>query len=312
MPDSVLITSAAGQTGTRLIRLLKARGVDQIRALVTRDASAEKVRALGAQPVMGDLRDGVALRQAMQDVETIYHIAPTLYFEEYKMHKVVLDAATASSIRHFVLHGVIAPYLQTLNFHWAKQLLINDLFAAGLPYTILLPTNFMQNINWTWPIIADEGRWELPYSPETPLSWVDLDDVAEAAANVITGSGDEYATYELVGTDSILSRRQIADLMTAELGRTVEAVRVDTDAYLAKYKDQPFFQRMTLDELSQIRAMFEGYDQVGCPAGNAKALSMLLGRPATSYRDFLKRLAEQMKAPQADGSITSYGLPSSA
>ena len=45
MTKTILITAASGQTGTRLIRQLVARGV-RPRALVRRAASAERVRSL--------------------------------------------------------------------------------------------------------------------------------------------------------------------------------------------------------------------------------------------------------------------------
>ncbi|MBC7781439.1 MAG: NmrA family NAD(P)-binding protein [Proteobacteria bacterium] len=307
----ILITSAAGQTGTRIIRLLVARGA-AVRGFVQSEASADKVRALGAQAFRGDLRDAQALGDAMRGVERLYHIAPTLSFREHEMGRGVVDAAVRAGLRHFVLHGVMAPYLQNINYHFAKELIQWDLYRSGLPYTVMLPTNYMQNVNWTWPTIVERGEWQLPYDPERRLTWVDLDDLAEAAANVLTEPDHAYGTYELCGSNSFLSRVEIARLMSNALGREVRAVKVPVEAYLDACRRMPFFSRMRTEELDQIRAMFTDYDEYGMPAGNAKVLSMLLGRPASSYAQFLQRLAEAWrKGAGAGGSaLTHYGLPS--
>jgi NAD(P)H dehydrogenase (quinone) len=305
MAMTVLITAAAGQTGTRLTRLLVQRGV-RVRGLVTKSSSAEQVMRLGGEPCIGDLRDAEALQKAMHGVDKVYHIAPTLSYDEHAMGRLVLAAAQAAGVRHFVLHGVMAPYLQNINYHYAKEKLQWDLYRSGMPYSVLLPTNFMQNISWSWPTIARDGRWELPYDVDKKLTWVDLDDVAEAAANVLTEPGHELGTYELCGSHAFLSRREIAALMTSELGRTVQAVKTDADGYLERYRRNPFFARTTQQELDQIREMFVDYDRHGMPAGNPKVLSMLLHREAGSYREFLAKLN---RADDGASAVTNYGLP---
>jgi uncharacterized protein YbjT (DUF2867 family) len=303
--EPILVTAAAGQTGTRLVRLLAQRGAD-VRGLVTKAFSAEKIQSLGATPYHGDLRDADALRAAMKGVQKVYHIAPTLSYDEHSMGRIVVDAAKAAGVEHFVLHGVIAPYLQNINYHYAKEKIQWDLYRSGMAYSVLLPTNFMQNISWSWSTIAREGRWELPYCADKRLTWVDLDDVAEAAANVLTEPGHEFGTYELCGTHAFLSRREIAAMMTEELGTNVVAVKTGIDEYLERYRNSPFFARTTPEELDQIREMFVDYDKHGMPAGNPKVLSMLLHRQATSYRDFLAKLNRPEAAPSG---ITNYGLP---
>lgn len=283
----ILLTCAAGQTGTRLIPHLIKRG-KKVRGLVTRKESAEKVAALGAEPVFGNVRDEAAVRTALKGVEKFYYIPPSLAANEEILNRTIIGLAKAAGIKHFVLHGAIAPYLQDVSFHWAKLTANIDLYHSGMPYTVLVPSNFMQNIMWTWPVVVDQGRWELPYRTDLPLAWVDVDDVAEAAANVLTGSGDEYATYELAG--AVLSRDAIAKLVGAHLGRPVQAVRADPDTFMAKLKAAPRYAGRSQDEFDQIRGMFRHYDQVGCPASNTKVLSMLLGRPATSFAQFVKKL----------------------
>jgi uncharacterized protein YbjT (DUF2867 family) len=205
---------------------------------------------------------------------------------------------------------VIAPYLQHINYHWAKQLIQADLYRSGLAYTVMLPTNYMQNVSWTWPLISRDGRWELPYGIDKKLTWVDLDDVAEAVANVLLEDGHEYGTYELCGRDGFLSRREIASILGRVAGRKIEAVKSDVDAYLAHCRTQPFFARMSDEEIDQIRAMFEDYDTYGMPAGNSNVLSMLLGRPANDYLAFARKLVFD-RTSSAGGILTSYGLPTS-
>jgi NAD(P)H dehydrogenase (quinone) len=303
----ILVTSASGQTGTRLIAQLVRRGMP-VRGQVVRPQSAQKIAALGATPVVADLRDAAAMGAAMHGVDRVYHIAPSLAYKEHEMGKVVLAAARDAGVQHFVLHGVMAPYLQHLPFHWAKECMQVDLYRSGIPYTVLMGTNYMQNISWTWPAIVERGEWILPYSTEKRLTWLDLDDAAEAAANVLTEQGHDYASYELCGTDSFLSRAEIAAMMSRALGKPVRAVKIGIDEYLAEARAMPFFSRFREEEIGQIRAMFIDYDAYGLPAGNSKVLSMLLGRPAASYAQFLERLAQGLSIGAAPAAH-SYGLP---
>lgn len=304
----ILVTSASGQTGTRIIPHLVRRGVP-VRGQVVRHESAAKIAALGATPVVASLRDAAAMHDAMRGVERIYHIAPSLAYEEHEMGRVVLQAACEAGVKHFVLHGVMAPYLQHLPFHWAKECMQVDLFRSGMPYTVMMSTNYMQNLSWTWPTIVERGEWILPYSPDKRMTWLDLEDAAEAAANVLTEPGHEYASYELCGTDSFLSRTEIAAMMTRTIGKPIRAVKIGIEEYLRQARQMPFFERFSEEEIGQIRAMFAEVDAYGLPAGNSRVLSMLLGRPAGSYARFLERLAGSIARGGASGSSTTYGLP---
>jgi uncharacterized protein YbjT (DUF2867 family) len=285
----ILVTCAAGQTGARLLRILKARGVP-VRGLVRRKESAERIAALGAEVAYGDVRDLDSLRTALKGVDKIYYISPSLVAGEEALNRSVIGVAKAGGVKHFVLQSAIAPYLQDVSFHWARLTANVDLFHSGMPYTVLVPANFMQNILWTWPLVAEQGRWELPYRTDLPLSWVDAEDLAEAAANVLTGSGDEYATYELAG--AVLSRDAIARLVGDALGRPLAAVRADPETFMSKLAAAPRYAGRSAEELNQIRGMFRHYDQAGCPAGNTRTLAMLLGRPVTTYAEFAYRLAK--------------------
>ena len=109
--------------------------------------------------------------------------------------------------------------------HWLKMRVEELLFASGLAFTILQPAAYMQNVLAHWDRIVGEGVYPVPYPVETRLSLVDLEDVAEAAAIVLTEPGHAGATYELAGPEA-LTQTEVANILGQQLGRTVHAQAV--------------------------------------------------------------------------------------
>ncbi|HUA75016.1 MAG TPA: NAD-dependent epimerase/dehydratase family protein [Solirubrobacteraceae bacterium] len=75
--SAAFVTGGSGFVGGRLIERLRARE-HEVRALARSDAAAEKVRALGAEPVAGELGDRAALRAGAEGCELAFHAAATL------------------------------------------------------------------------------------------------------------------------------------------------------------------------------------------------------------------------------------------
>jgi dihydroflavonol-4-reductase len=72
----VLITGATGWVGGAVLRRL----IDDpehrpVRALVRTNTAAEQIRAIGAEPVFGDVRDPASLTVAMTRCDVVYHVA---------------------------------------------------------------------------------------------------------------------------------------------------------------------------------------------------------------------------------------------
>jgi nucleoside-diphosphate-sugar epimerase len=72
--DGAFVTGGSGFIGGRLIERLVSEGVT-VKALARSDRSAGKVRALGAEPVAGDLDDPAALTAGMRGAELVFHAA---------------------------------------------------------------------------------------------------------------------------------------------------------------------------------------------------------------------------------------------
>jgi uncharacterized protein YbjT (DUF2867 family) len=283
----ILITGAAGKTGRALIRALTPRG-EPLRALARRPEQAQTLAALGvAEVVVGDLLDGPAVRRAMRGVRAVYHLAPNVSPHETVIGENVIAAARAAGVERFVFHSVLHPQVEDMPHHWQKMRVEEMLFASRLPFTILQPTAYMQNLLAYWQRICEAGVYAVPYPPETRLSLVDLEDVAQAAAIVLTEPGWLGATLELVGTPP-LSQTEVAEALSRHLKRPVSAAAVPLEMWEqnARSSGMGEYQRTALLQ------MFRYYAQHGL-IGNSTVLKWLLQREPASLDAFIERTIQE-------------------
>jgi nucleoside-diphosphate-sugar epimerase len=76
-PSSAFVTGGSGFIGGRLIKRLVGGGA-RVRALARSDASAAKVKALGAEPARGDLEDPASIATGADGCEVAFHLAAHL------------------------------------------------------------------------------------------------------------------------------------------------------------------------------------------------------------------------------------------
>lgn len=287
MSAMILVTSAAGKTGRAVIRALATKR-EPIRALIHRPDQAPSLQALGAQETqVGDLLDQTAVQRAVDGVRAIYHMAPNVSPDEIPMGQSVISAAQSVDVERLVFHSVLHPHIEAMPHHWKKARVEELLFASGLSFTILQPTAYMQNVVAAWDQITKQGRYPVPYSLETRMSLVDLEDVAEAAARVLTEPGHSGATIELVGTPG-MSPRDIVELLSTELDRPVSVEVVPLDAWERSARATGLGEY----QVSALSKMFVYYEEHGL-TGNPQALTNVLGRQPTSFPAFVRRVIQE-------------------
>jgi len=71
---TVFVSGATGTLGRPVVRQLLAAG-HRVRALAHGDAGIERIRRLGAEPVLGDLFDPSSLTTAMAGADAVLHLA---------------------------------------------------------------------------------------------------------------------------------------------------------------------------------------------------------------------------------------------
>lgn len=282
----ILVTGAAGKTGRAVISALVSSGAT-VRALVHRLDQTPSVETLGVQDIIvGDMRSRDDLERAAAGVRAVYHIPPNVSPDEVLIGQVVIAAARSAGIEHIVFHSVLHPQTERMPHHWYKLRTEERLVESGMPFTILQPAIYMQNILAHKDQITKLGIFPVPYSVGTRLSLVDLEDVAQVARLVLTGDGHVGATYELVGTLAI-SQSEVAETLSRVLNREVRAESITRESWI----EQARIAGLDDHRIETLVKMFIFYERCGFP-GNPKILGCLLNREPTSFTAFAERMAK--------------------
>ena len=280
----ILVTGSGGKTGQAIIKAVSSKK-QNIRAFVRSNNHGETVLKLGAtEVVVGDLMDEDAFQRATHGVEMIYHICPNVSPHEIEIGDNAISAAKQSGVAHFVYHSVLHPQIEAMPHHWLKMQVEEMIFASGIPFTILQPTAYMQNITGRLEDIKKSGVYSVPYSLDTKISLVDINDVAEVAATILCQAGHEGATYELCSPDKP-TQHEIAEMLSAELNETIEAKRISIDEWQesARKSGMGNFQ---IDTLSKMFAYYEENHL----QGNSNVLEMLLSKAPTTLKAVLSKV----------------------
>ena len=276
----VLVIGAAGKTGRAVTRALLARGVG-VRAAVRPGSTSPVYAGRSVREVPLDLETGEGLPVAVAGVSAVYHLAPNVHPDEVDIAERVVDTAVAQGISRFAFHSVLHPDDASMPHHLRKaeaERVVRERLAGA---TVLRPAAYHQNLVDA----ALAGHVAVPYSLDAPFTNVDLDDVAEVAARVLTEGGHEDATYDLAGPES-LSVREMAAFATTSLGHPVDAVQLDRNAWAGGPGAS-----LPAQARNDLLAMFRAYDRAGL-VGDPSMLHRLLGREPRTWRDVLSRVAD--------------------
>lgn len=277
----MLAIGATGKFAGLVVPALVAKGI-HVRALVHDPAKADRVRELGADEIVaGDLRNRASIDAALTGVDGVFHVTPAFAPDSAELGLAMVDAATAAGVGRFVFSGVYHPSLSLVN-HASMRPIEEALYRSQLAFTILQPGMFMQGLAGSWKAVVEHGVFAMPYSKGSAMTFVDYRDVAEAAATAFVDDDLIGGTFELAA-GGMVTRSEIADLMSRHAGRPVVAHDLEPDVALA---GMPTGQMR-----DGLRAMFADYTAHGIHGGNNLVLRTILGRAPRTLDSYLGELA---------------------
>jgi uncharacterized protein YbjT (DUF2867 family) len=287
----ILVTGATGLNGAELVRRLSARDVP-VRALVRTTAKAQHLSLLpNVEIAEGDMGRPETLRAALQGVQRAMLISsadPTML----EVQSSFIDAARLAGVKHVVkLSGIIPDLDSPFRFARMHGEIEKRLELSGMAYTHLRAGEFMTSYFRQVPSIAGRGILALPME-NARIASIDIGDVAEVAATVLTTTGHEGKTYPLTGPEA-LTMAEVAEKLSQATGRTIRYLNVaPEDARNAQLAaGAPPYLADAVAELFAERR--KGKESQVWPT-----MDTVFGLRPTSFDDFARRNAATFRGDQ--------------
>jgi uncharacterized protein YbjT (DUF2867 family) len=284
---TILVTGATGTVGRQVVEQLVKRGAD-VRALV-RDPAKANFPA-GVTAVIGDLLDVDSLRSAFAGVSTLF-LLNAVVPDEFTQALIALNVAREADVERLVYLSVIHSDVYVNVPHFAGKFGVERMIEQmGFKATILRPAYFMNNELTIKDVVTGYGIYPMPIGSKG-LAMIDARDIGEIAAIELVRR-ETSATplpldrINLVGPDTLTGAKAAA-IWSEVLGRTI-AYPGDDTAGFEKNLRQFMPSWMAFD----MRLMSERFltDGMIPEAGDVERLTILLGRPLRSYRDFVAEI----------------------
>src|SRR5882724_9496197 len=287
----ILVTGATGLNGTALIRRLSAKGVPA-RAFVRSAVKAQQISSLpNVEIAEGDMLRAETLADALRGVERAMLISSSAP-DMVEVQSTFIDAAKKAGVKHVVKLSGIMPALDS-PFRFARMHaeIERTLENSGLAFTHLRSGEFMQAYFRQAASIATKGALFLPME-DAKIASIDVEDLAEVAAVVLTRPGHEGKVYPLTGPES-LSMAEVAERLSAATGRQIRYVNVPPeDAKRAQLSaGMPPYMADALAELFAER-------RKGKEAQVSSVIPEVFGLRATSFGEFAQRHAAIFRGEQ--------------
>jgi len=265
-----LITGAGaghGATGNGAVRQLLQRKLP-VRAFVHRDdARANELRALGAQIVVGDLRDIETVRGAMRGVRRAYFLYPIRegLLEASTIFAVAAKEAGVEAIVNMSQISSKAEHLSpAARQHWLSEQVFD---WSGIGMTHLRPTFFLENLTpFTAETIRTESKIYLPFGKgqHAPVGGEDL---ARVVVGVLLDPQPHRAkTYIPTGPKSF-SMAGMAEVFSRVLGKPVQYVDIPVEKWRQVLSRNPKLTPYFVEHLGRVaeahqRGEFDGVTDV--------------------------------------------------
>lgn len=232
----IVVTTPTGQIGGRLVRRLLERG-QAVRVIVRDPARLGADVVERVEIVQGSHADPASLDKALSGADALFWlIPPDPATSDVHEHYRTFAGAGAEAVRRNGVGHVVG--VSSAGHDWPEQAGVlsaafamdAELAASGAAYRAVSPPFYMENLLGQRAGIRD-GAFSLTYAPDRPLATVSTRDIADTAADLLTGlswAGAEH--LPLFGPDR-LSPAGMAEVISQELGRSVEYRPVSLDAF---------------------------------------------------------------------------------
>ena len=241
-PKLVLVTGATGKQGGAVVEALLIRG-HQVRAVTRNSASsaANRLREQGVEIAVGDFTDPDSLVRAARGADAVYAMSTPYEHgaeQEIAQGMTIMDAATAAGVAHCIYSSVAGANRATGVPHFdSKYAVEKHLQASGVPYTIVAPVSFMENLLEPWFVPGlRQGKLAMALPATRALQQVAVADIGAFVAAVIERGDTVFGRRFDIAGDA-LTGEEAAGILSKVTGREVHYEGFSPDVLRAQSED---------------------------------------------------------------------------
>jgi len=211
----ILVTGATGNVGREIVKLLHSAG-NPVRAAVVSAQDAQRLSAPVPWTIF-DFTDPTTYEATFVGVEKMFLMRPPHITNIQRDMQPAITYAGQVGVKHIVFLSLLGAEKNSFVPHAKVEKL---LLAGPTPYTLLRCGFFMQNLSTTHrQDIQEDGDIFIP-AGKGKTAFIDVRDIAAAAAKILTEPGHEQKAYPLTGSTAF-DYHEVASLMSQVLGRTI-------------------------------------------------------------------------------------------
>ncbi|WP_305786486.1 SDR family oxidoreductase [Symbioplanes lichenis] len=286
-----VITGATGQLGSRIVERLLARvPAEQVAVSVRDPEKAAGLAARGVRVRRGDFTDPGSLAHAFEGAEQVLVVSANLTgAEALAANSAAIDAAVAAGAERVVYtsHQGAArgSAFSPMHSHAASEA---HLAATGRPWTSLRNGFYAETIRWQLGRSLESGELRTP--ADGPVSWTAHDDLAEAAAAVLTEPGRFEGPTPPLTAPQTVDMAGVAAMLGELTGRPIRHVVIGDEEFTAGLLANGVPEFRAAIALGMFQASRRGEFDVTAPD-----LEKLTGRPARSVRTLLEGVVSESR-----------------
>lgn len=284
---SIVVTGATGNLGGLAVDALLRRGVEPDSVVAT-GRNTEQLDLLderGVKTVAIDYEDRDSLLGAFEGAEKLLLVSASEVGQRVEQHRNVVESAGEAGVE-------LLAYTSVLRADSATQLLAKEhqateelLASSGVPHVLLRNGWYLENYTSQIPTYLENGAI-VGAAGEGRISGATREDYAEAAAAVLTSSGQAGAVYEL-GGDQAFTMAELANELSRQTRRDIVYRNLAVDEYAELLVSFGLPEPAARTYADGDRAVADG--ELYVDTGD---LSRLIGRPTTPLDEAIRAALE--------------------
>ncbi|WP_458352776.1 SDR family oxidoreductase [Peribacillus frigoritolerans] len=280
----ILVTGATGKLGSKVMEtLLKTVPVSQLAVSVRNPEKAEGLRARGVEVRHGDFDKPETLDSAFSGIDRLLIISTVGNHETImRQHTNAVVAAQRAQVKFIAYTSVTNASESNLFLAPAHRAREEAILNTGIPYSFLRNNWYLENEAGSIQGVMAGAPW-ITSAGTGKVGWAPQQDYAEAAANVLTGSGHENTVYELSG--KLMTQEELTSALGTVIRKEVPVQQVDDAAYTDIMKGVEVPETYINMLVNMQKGIRDGELEI-----ESDDLGILLGRPSTPINEALSQI----------------------